>query len=180
MRAAATRPLTQRQQSVMDRIDRRVPIKVIAAELGVSETRVNQHIRVLKDIYRAESLNELVEIYRSGDRLIESPTDATPLRKSAYSKKQIELSDRQSEKAPRNDLHGYGGEDEVEAHDTPRTPDEPQVVPGVLDGENAVLLRLGIVVAIAFGILAAVVLAVTAAMTLSEALDGRASVPVEN
>ena len=49
----------------MDRIDRRVPIKVIAQELGVSETRINQHIRTLKNIYHASSLNELVEVYRS-------------------------------------------------------------------------------------------------------------------
>jgi biotin operon repressor len=34
----------------MQRIDRRVPIKVIAQELGVSETRICQQIRALKDI----------------------------------------------------------------------------------------------------------------------------------
>jgi len=39
-----TRPLTERQAAVMERVDRRVPIKVIAQELGVSETRINQHI----------------------------------------------------------------------------------------------------------------------------------------
>lgn len=65
MTAAATRLLTERQQAVMELIDRRVPIKVIAQDLGVSETRINQHIRALKDIYRAESLNELVEIHRA-------------------------------------------------------------------------------------------------------------------
>ena len=57
----AARPLTERQQAVMERIDRRMPIKVIAQELGVSETRINQHIRALKDIFEAESLGELVE-----------------------------------------------------------------------------------------------------------------------
>src|SRR3546814_12649366 len=58
--------LTERQRSVLERIDRRMPIKVIAQELGVSETRINQHIRILKDIYQVESLNELVEVYRQG------------------------------------------------------------------------------------------------------------------
>lgn len=65
MRQGAAFKLTNRQRSVMERIDRRVPIKVIAQEMGVSETRINQHIRALKDVYGASSLNSLVEIYRS-------------------------------------------------------------------------------------------------------------------
>lgn len=59
-----TRMLTRRQRDVMERVERRIPIKVIAGELGVSATRVNQHIRALKDIYGADSLAELVEYYR--------------------------------------------------------------------------------------------------------------------
>ncbi len=53
------------------------------------------------------------------------------------------------------------------------------MVPGVLDGEHAVLLRLGAIVGIASGILASVILAVTAAMTLSEATEGKAYLSVE-
>jgi hypothetical protein len=49
----------------------------------------------------------------------------------------------------------------------------------VLDGEHAVLLRLGASVGIASGILAAVVLTVTAAMALSNAMNGKAAVSVE-
>ena len=56
---------------------------------------------------------------------------------------------------------------------------EPQVVPGVLDGEHAVLLRLGAIVGIAAGILASVVLVITAAMTLSAATEGKAYLSVE-
>ncbi len=65
MSSGAARRLTDRQLAVMERIDRRVPIKVIALELGVSETRINQHIRALKDVYEAASLGELVENYRA-------------------------------------------------------------------------------------------------------------------
>ena len=61
MASEAARRLTDRQRAVMERIDRRVPIKVIAQELGVSETRINQHIRALKDFYEAGSLGDLVE-----------------------------------------------------------------------------------------------------------------------
>ena len=60
MSSGAARRLTDRQRAVMQRIDRRVPIKVIAQDLGVSETRINQHIRALKDVYNAGSLGELV------------------------------------------------------------------------------------------------------------------------
>ena len=65
----------------------------------------------------------------------------------------------------------------IDGHASWEIDNEPRVVPGVLDGDHAVLLRLAVIVGIAFGILAAVVLMVTAAMTLSEALDGKASVP---
>lgn len=65
MAPATSRALTRRQRDVMELIDRRVPIKVIADELGISPTRVNQHIRALKDIYGADSLNDLVESYRN-------------------------------------------------------------------------------------------------------------------
>ena len=74
--ARHARILTDRQRSVMERIDRRVPIKVMAQELGISETRVNQHIRALKDIYGTESLNELVEVYRR-DRNGDAPDGAS-------------------------------------------------------------------------------------------------------
>jgi len=57
--------LTPRQREVIERIDRRMPIKLIANELGISPSRVNQHIRALKDRFGAESLAELVEAYRA-------------------------------------------------------------------------------------------------------------------
>jgi len=62
MTGEAAPQLTDKQREVMHRIDRRMPIKLIASEMGVSETRINQHIRALKRIYDAGSLNELVRI----------------------------------------------------------------------------------------------------------------------
>ena len=49
----------------------------------------------------------------------------------------------------------------------------------MLDGEHATVLRFAAIVGIAFGFLAALVLTVTAAITISEALDGRATIPVD-
>ncbi len=194
MLSGAARRLTDRQRAVIERIDRRVPIKVIAQELGVSETRINQHIRVLKDVYRAGSLGELVENYRATRAPALSPEpkenslgaspDAVlrpPLSEPAYTKTQIN---------PATDLLDLSGRDDpgqlvlsdamplIEQAPWLR-PGEPRVVPGVLDGEHAVLFRLGAIVGIASGILAAVVLTVTAAVALSDAMNGKATVSVE-
>lgn len=194
MSSGAARRLTDRQRAVIERIDRRVPIKVIAQELGVSETRINQHIRALKDIYQAGSLGDLVENYRATlppEPVAEAPENglgASPdetllksLSEAAYTKNQIN---------PAVDFPDLGGRDDpgqlvlsdamplIEQAPWLR-PGEPRVVPGVLDGELAVLFRLGAIVGIAFGILAAVVLTITAAVALSEATEGKATYSVD-
>lgn len=201
MPTASSRPLTERQQAVMERIDRRVPIKVIAQELGVSETRVNQHIRALKDIFGAENLGDLVESYResqpeqagsdlsqeaasAGETGSGAGEDATKLKglsEDSYRKSQVGDPAAQPDDDGRVDLGELVMNDAMPlARQAPwLKPKEPQVVPGLLDGENAVLFRLAAIVGIAFGCLAAVVLTVTAAVTISEALDGRAAVPVD-
>lgn len=187
----ALRPLTKRQQAVMERIDRRAPIKVIARDLGVSETRINQHIRALKDIYRAESLTDLVEAYRSEKKAEEEPKKEEENQKSkpqdlglseaVYNKNQVPTGALIGESSGQDDFGELVIRDVSSMVDVAPwlRPGEPQVVPRALDGENAVWLRLAAIVGIAFGFLAAVVLTVTAAMTISDALDGRATVPVD-
>jgi len=205
MSSGAAKRLTDRQRAVMERIDRRVPIKVIAQELGVSETRINQHIRALKDVYVAGSLGELVENYRAAlapdpddrdagpglagvseaeDDGIDGAADGSeraPFSEPAYIKTQIN---------PATNLAEFGGRDDpgrlVLSDAMPLTvqvpwlrPGEPRVVPAALDGEHAVLIRLGAIVGIASGILAAIVLTVTAAVALSDAMNGRATVTVD-
>ena len=195
--------LTEKQREVIRRIDRRMPIKLIASEMGVSETRINQHIRALKRLYDAGSLNELVESYRRSERgtpvsaegretsglpSISGMAEAagmrpgTPLRNAAYSKKQLtnqphirDLSDRDDPGSIRlSDAH-------VVARDAPWAHDiEPVVVFGALDGKHAVLYRSLVMVGLAFGMIAGVVLVVSAALSLSEVLDGRASVTLAN
>lgn len=198
MSSGAAKRLTDRQRNVMERIDRRVPIKVIAQELGVSETRINQHIRALKNIYDAGSLGELVENYRATlppasspdsfdsdpDKPLGIAPDAdlrAPYSEPAYIISQIN---------PATDFVDALAQDDpgrlVLSDATPiimqapwLRPGEPRVVPGVLDGEHAVLFRLGAIVGIASGILAAVVLTVTAATALSDAMQGKAAVSVD-
>jgi hypothetical protein len=199
MSSGAARRLTDRQQAVMERIDRRVPIKVIAQELGVSETRINQHIRALKDFYRAGSLGELVENYRA--TLPPAPAEAqgddfgfpealgddpdtgllAPFSQSAYTKKQMVEAALFADQSGRDDPGQLVMSDAMPLIDQAPwlRPGEPRVVPGMLDGEHAVLFRLGAIVGIASGILAAVVLTITAAMTLSEATEGKAAISVD-
>jgi hypothetical protein len=199
MSSGAARRLTDRQQAVMERIDRRVPIKVIAQELGVSETRINQHIRALKDFYDAASLGELVENYRAtlpaptpGAERDEIPEDEAlrdvadadklqPFSEVAYTKKQIIGPAGFGDALLRDDPGQLVMSDAMPLLDQAPwlRPGEPRVVPGVLDGEHAVLLRLGAIVGIASGVLAAVVLTITAAKTLSDATAGKATISVE-
>ena len=194
MSSGAARRLTDRQQAVMERIDRRVPIKVIAQELGVSETRINQHIRALKDVFDAASLGELVENYRAtlppetrpvapDNPLGTGPDEAllNPLSEIAYTKNQVNLQPDIAELAFRDDPGRL-----VLSDATPMIvqapwlrPGEPRVVPGVLDGDHAVLFRVGAIIGIAFGVLAAVILSVTAAEALSNAMDGKAAVSAD-
>lgn len=189
------RPLTDRQRAVMERIDRRIPIKVIALELGVSETRINQHIRALKDIFDAASLFELVKNYRisqgrssddlpEGDALegaLYAELASPPYSESAYNKKQMPEVYPSLDEWPRDDAGKLVVGDVMPlAHNaTWLMPREPRVVPGLLEGEHAVPLRLLAMVLIAAGVLAAVILTVTAAVALSKAMEGKADLPVE-
>ena len=194
MTSGAARRLTDRQRAVMERIDRRVPIKVIAQDLGVSETRINQHIRALKNLYEAGSLGELVENYRATislemidvlDELDPSSSADTglhkPLSEAAYRNSQINPATVLAELQRQDDPGHLVLSDSMPLFQQAPwlSQGEPKVVPGVLDGEHAALLRLGAIVTIASGILAAVILAGLAAKTLSEATDGKATYSAE-
>ncbi|MDJ0979229.1 MAG: hypothetical protein QNI87_11950 [Erythrobacter sp.] len=194
MPPSTTRPLTERQAAVMERIDRRVPIKVIAQELGVSETRINQHIRALKDLFGADSLGDLVELYRGQNQ----PKSKKDERKESSQKEPLASSDKDlSEPAYTKsqvpatifgfDIGDRDSASTIELNDVMPLierapwlkPGEPKVVPGMLDGRHAVILRLAAIVGIAFGLLAAGVLTATAAILISEALSERAAIPVD-
>ncbi len=178
MVAVASPKLTPRQSAVMEAIDRRQPIKVIAADLGVSESRVNQHIKALKEIYGAASLPDLVELHRTGQKKFgEQPSENkqdNPCRKPAYINSRVPEEPEADQKQSRVDPGEIVLSD---AHhvliDVPWSGSrEPAVVPLALDGENAVLYRLAVMIGIAFGTIALVVLVITASLSLSAAMDG--------
>lgn len=169
--ARAGNALTKRECTVMDAIDRRVPIKVIAADLGVSETRVNQHIRALKDRYGASSLADLVERHRK-----------RPLPKAAY--RNAQLSGARQDGAEPNRVANEGlffAEPGQASHEDPwlgeAAKGEPHVVPGLLDGPHPVLARLLAIFAMTLAIMAVLILSLAAARTIGEVMDGWGSVP---
>lgn len=164
--------LTDRQRAVLERIDRRLPLKSIAAELGISESRVNQHVRALKEIYRVHSLKGLVGAYRAeGD---------DPCRKPAWRNPQVPPPSFPAEHGHRVAPGEFVLADAMGplAIEAPwQRHHEPRVVPGVLDGDHAGLIRLAVIIGLAFGMIAALVLVMTASLNLSEAMRDRAANP---
>ncbi|WP_120716334.1 LuxR C-terminal-related transcriptional regulator [Tsuneonella amylolytica] len=182
MPAVLDRELTDRQRAVLDGIDRRLPLKAVAAELGISESRVNQHVRTLKELYGVGSLPELVDAWRAGEGY--SPPEPPPLptagpsRNPAWRTPEVpEASDVGQNEGRVQPGQFVLSDASFFAIEAPWTRDEPRVVPGALDGRNAIVLRLAVIIGLAFGILAAIVLVVTASLSLSEALKGKAAIP---
>ncbi len=170
--------LTDRERAVLDGIDRRLPLKAVAAEIGVSESRVNQHVRALKERFSVNSLPDLVDAWRGKES---ENAGEHGYRNSAWRNPQVPGEGRRGESedwvAPGEFVLSDAALVAIEAPWA--VENEPRVVPGVLDGDNALLLRLAVIIGIAFGLVAAIVLVVTASLTLSEALKGKAAIPAE-
>lgn len=166
------RSLTDRQKDVLRGIDRRMPIKLIANELGVSESRINQHIRALKDAYGVSNLKDLVESYRAE---LQAAGETAPYRKVASTISEVprrsEIAEPEVRVAPGEFLLADVAPLAIEAPWQVRN--EPRVVPGVLDGDHAVLYRLAVIIGLALAFIVLVVLVVTAALSVSEASGGK-------
>ncbi|WP_284126669.1 helix-turn-helix transcriptional regulator [Parerythrobacter aestuarii] len=164
--------LTDRQKDVLVRIDRRMPIKQIAGELDVSESRINQHIRALKDAYSVENLKDLVDSYRAE---VSDSGESAPYRKPASTKSEVpprpEMNEPEDRVAPGEFVLSDVAPLAIEAPWTVRH--EPRVVPGVLDGDHAVLYRLAVIIGLALAFIVLVILVVTAALSVSEASGGK-------
>lgn len=175
MPSSQTSGLTDKQLAVLERLDRRTPIKVIAAELGVSESRINQHVRALKNHFGVESLGELVARAREAEAAPAGSAAGEDYRKPAYRNSHLpdaaDLPQTGDRVAPGEFVLADVAPVAIEAPWSVRH--EPRVVPGVLDGENAVLFRLAVITGLAAGIIAVVLLVMTAALTVSEATEGR-------
>lgn len=176
MAAESHRELTDRERAVLSAIDRRLPLKAVAGELGISESRVNQHVRALKERFGVHSLPDLVDVWRYDESVV---TDADACRTSAWRNSQVadraDRSETQDRVVPGEFVLADAAPLAIEAPWMARI--EPRVVPGALDGDNAVLLRLAVIIGLAFGMIAALVLVMTASLNLSEAMRDRPATP---
>lgn len=166
------RSLTDRQKDVLVRVDRRMPIKQIAAELDLSESRINQHIRALKDVYAVSNLKDLVDSYRA--EVAESGESApyrNPLSRNSEVPQSVQASEQEDRVAPGEFVLSDVAPLAIEAPWHVRN--EPRVVPGVLDGDHAVLYRLAVIIGLALAFIVLVILVVTAALSMSEASGGK-------
>src|SRR5687768_12903677 len=98
MAPAPLRDLTPRERAILGAIDRRLPLKAVAGELGISESRVNQHVRALKQRYGAHALPDLVDAWRAQDG---APENEESYRLSAWRIPQVAAAEDRGETASR-------------------------------------------------------------------------------
>ncbi|WP_435418578.1 hypothetical protein WAB17_03125 [Parerythrobacter aurantius] len=149
-----------------------MPIKLVADELGVSESRINQHIRALKDTYAVSNLNDLCAAYRAE---LEGEGEPAPSRNVASTISGVppkaEIDEPEDRVAPGEFVLADVAPLAIEAPWLVRH--EPRVVPGVLDGDHAVLYRLAVIIGLAIAFIVLVILVVTAALSVSQASGGK-------
>ena len=157
--------LTQRQAEIVRLVALRTPVKVIAQELGIAPSTVNDHIVAAKRKLHVDSTRQLAEVFLAS--AVASQTD-TPQDGGALKNRVVESSIA-TETSPR-DKPAFSFHDSMAS----RTFDdwyirEPTVVPEALDGDTATLARLVAIAKIIALIFASVVLAGTAMVAIEMA-----------
>lgn len=163
--------LTLRQAQVLEHVAKRLTLKQIAGELSISESRVNHLIKELKDTLGANSLPELAEAYRN----LADPQAKEPCRESAWGISGLSDELENGQLLQPNGLGSVVGFHDALSYrlNAPwEETVEPVVVPGVLRGANAKLVRSAFIVGIAFGIFVLVLVGLGVAQGLSNVLAG--------
>lgn len=166
---------TVRQRAVLDLLANSRTSKEIAHQLGISEAAVNRRIEMLRSRLGGVTRHELARRYRewsaetatfSSDQACEeNRTQILPLAAMASS----------GDVSPRDNImaSGEGLRDQLAISiEAPWSqPAEPYVVPGVLDGDNALLTRGAAIGIILFAILASLVVGIAAARALADVVS---------
>lgn len=169
-------PLPDRHKQILELLDTGAPIKVIAADLGISVTRVNQLIRQLKERLGANSRYALVRAYREWQGI---PAHCT---KDVDTLCALSVDDYPDNNIPGtaagefvfSDVQGFAIEAPWEK------PAEPTVVLEILDGANAGPRRFIAMILLSVMIAVAIVLTLVTAMTLTQLWSGVATISSEN
>jgi DNA-binding CsgD family transcriptional regulator len=157
--------LTPKQLEVLELLERRLTIAEIAYDLGVSDSAINQRIKLLKLRFAVNSHRELVELYRASHQdAFRNSTARNP--QLPPTREYVEPSDRDDQ----GSVFRFNDSSPVRQDPPWSKRPEPTVVPGVLDGRNAGRLRLAVIVSMLLGALAAVILAVAAANAVTGVL----------
>ena len=160
--------LTDRQAEVVDAFAHRLPIKTIAADLGIAPTTVSEHLDKAKRKLGVRDNRELIKAY------IEQKTvDAQRPNFGGVVNERVPQRGDSDQETPQ-DTPSFLLNDAVsplpfEAWTTAKK--EPVVVPEELDGEHAVTLRLVAIGKIVALILASVVLGTTALLSIETVVD---------
>ena len=170
--------LTERQSQVLELIAKRQTLKQVAAELAISESAVNQHVKALKSALGVNSLAELAETHRTRAQI---EADGT-YRKSACRNSGLHIPEN-IEALPTSERLGPV----VSFHEALsyrleapwEEANEPIVVPGVLNGTNARLVRATLIVGIALGLFILVLVGLGVTQGISNAIPG-GNVPSTN
>jgi DNA-binding CsgD family transcriptional regulator len=166
---------TTRQRAVLDLLANSRTSKEIAHQLGISEAAVNRRIEVLRSRLGGVTRHELARQYRewaaqNGDLSAERACEENEMQILPL-----------AATAPPSDVSSR--DDVVPAGDAMRDqlaisieapwskPAEPSVVPGVLDGDNALLTRGAAIGIILFAILASLVVGIAAARALADVVS---------
>ena len=171
--ADRTTLLTSRQAQVLELVAKRRSLKQVAAELGISESAVNQHIKSLKGLLAVNSLPELAEAYRH----FSQDEGTKGCRKTTCTKSGVP---RASEIGQSPEPEGL--EPVVSFHDAIayrvgvpwEVSDELGVVPKVLNGANAKLARTAYIIGIAVGMFILVLTGLGVAQGISAVLHHEA------
>lgn len=171
-RATGTREaprLTPRQLAVLQGIARRETIKVIAGDLQISESAVNQHIKALKARFDVHSLADLSAIY-SDFSATSMPADC---RKAAYRKNHLPEATHLVNEPLQDEIQPVQSFHDAMTYQR-RAPwegiEQLSVSPGVLNGANGRWYRLAAIVVITVGLFVAVVVGLGAARSLSDTI----------
>jgi len=164
--------LTDKQRQVLELLAENRTTKEIAAQLRVSDSAVNQRIEPLRQRLGAITRAELTRRYRhfSAGRPLAEPCEVFTAEKS-----QVEILGGEVQSPDRDNRPGhYRFEDSLSfAHEPPwgQRP-ELRVVPRLLDGKHAGLVRGITMLLMLLLIVACLVLGLTAAQVLTDTLGG--------
>lgn len=165
--------LTDKQRDVLDLLANNRTTKEIAHALGSSESAVNRRIELLRSRLGGITRHELARRYREAKSAAEAGADRGV--ETAEQKLQLAESSPADHTSGQDDRGpAYALQDSLKiAIEAPWSqPSEPRVVPGVLDGDNAVLTRGAAIAIILAGIVASLVLALAAVQAITDALGG--------